>query len=193
MRYLVLVLSLVFITGCYTQKKAAKSIYKSNDVYPALTAKITRQLYPCVVKDSIVEVIVVKKDSIEYYQDKIDSLLKVKTKTKDSISLIYKDTCKSVIDNFNKGYSLGYNVGFYDGKKNCTPDTIMIRTTITLKDNGDSVYFSGIIKEKQKEISTLEKRNSTIKTWRTVWLVVAGVLTVLLLLLVYILKPKIKK
>lgn len=44
---IVIALTLLIFTGCYTQKKATEQVNKANDKFPAVVAKLARDKYPC--------------------------------------------------------------------------------------------------------------------------------------------------
>ena len=54
-KYLVVFL-LIFLSGCYTQKKAQKQIGKADYTYPELTAAFCKDSYPCVIIDSVTRI-----------------------------------------------------------------------------------------------------------------------------------------
>lgn len=155
----------LLFSGCYGIKQATTDLDKAHIKYPALTAAKMQSWYPCTTTDSSWAVDTLKAiDSSVYFKKMVDSLFLVKAKIKDSLAIRYKDSCRSMVDNFNKGFNLGYSVGEYDGKQNCVPDTIRIKTTITKKDEAEAAALQIENKELHRRI-----------TLKNVWLKILGI------------------
>lgn len=167
MKYLILIL---LLSGCYTVKDAINDTNKAFDKYPLETIDLLRKKAPCIPTDSsIVYKYIYKDDSTRFYQGKIDSLYNVKANVKDSLAIRYKDTCKSVIYNYDKAFNTGYDAGFYYGKKNCIPDTFIVRQTYRIKDVADSIYFAVSLINAEEQILKLQKKVSRKNVWITVF------------------------
>ena len=118
------------------------SAYKRIESKPPANHKDTARLLkrslatfptkPPVIKEG--KTIVIKgKDSTDFYKKKFQQAVNQKATTKTEIETIYKDTCQSANDVYQKGFSLGYEVGVYDGKSKCkNADTIYRVDTITV-------------------------------------------------------------
>lgn len=156
---------ILLITGCYGTKQATWQLDKAHAKFPALTAAKMQTWYPCITSDSSWAIDTIKAmDSSIYFKSLADSLFLVKAKIKDSLAIRYKDSCRSIVDNFNKGFNLGYSVGEYSGKQNCVPDTIRIKTKITKKDGTEAAAL-------QIENDALQRRI----TLKNVWLKILGI------------------
>jgi hypothetical protein len=111
MRVIVIIFSIFFLWGCYTQKKAERSLNKAQINYPELVAEKSSLWYPCIqfkgtsdssqyksfVKqiDSLNGLYFVKIDSIYFYDTltKFDTIVKLK-KCQDLVTkyrTIYKN------------------------------------------------------------------------------------------------------
>jgi len=161
MKYLLIIL---LLSGCYNSKKANKQIDNAYNKYPVLVAKKASLWFPCIITDSSTVIDTVFNDSSSFYNHTIDSLLKIKSKVKDSLAIRYKDSCRSVYDNFQQGFNLGYEVGFSYGKMGCTSDTIRIRTKITIKDTRELEIINGNYINAQAKISV-----------KNLWLKILGI------------------
>lgn len=162
MKYLIIIL---LLSGCYTAKKAGQQVNRAYDAYPVQTIDFLRKKAPCIDTDSsIIYKYIYKDDSTRYYQGKIDSLSKIKAGINDSLVIRYKDSCRSVIDNFNKGFQVGYEAGFYYGKQVAIPDTFLITKTVMVRDVADSVFYTGTIIKKDAVIAKLEKKKDRRNT-----------------------------
>lgn len=162
MKYLLIIL---LLSGCYTVKKAGQQVNRAYDAYPVQTIAILRAKAPRITTDSnIVYKYIYKNDSTRYYQGKIDSLSKIKAGIKDSLAIRYKDSCRSVIDNFNKGFQVGYDAGYYYGKQIAIPDTFLITKTIKIRDMADSIFYTGTIIKKDAVIAKKDKKINSRNT-----------------------------
>ena len=116
----------IMLSGCYPLKKAEKQTDKAYDKYPAMVAGKTRAWFPCNTIDSTVTFDTRKvNDSSAYFRAKADSLLKVKQRIVTENEIIYKDTCTSIKDEYQSGFDLGYETGYYYGKTESKKDTIL--------------------------------------------------------------------
>lgn len=63
MKATLLILIIVCLSSCYTSQKAEQQVYKANDKYPEVVAKLARDKYPCTD--------LLKPDTTTIYQDSI--------------------------------------------------------------------------------------------------------------------------
>lgn len=125
--YLILsIISIIILFSCLTSKKANRQLNSIEIKYPEKIATFARDKYPCSVLKSDTTYII-NNDSVGYFKAQSDSLLKIKQHIKDSIAIRYKDSCRSVVDSYNEGFKLGYEVGMYDGRQKPVHDTFYIR------------------------------------------------------------------
>ena len=166
------------ITGC---RSASELTHKAIAKDAGKVREITRAVWPCITTDSttVLEVYESGPDSSAIYRRIADSLAKVKRNYKDSISIRYKDSCRSVKDNYDNGFNLGYQVGKFEGLQDCTPDTIRIKTTIRIKDTTTDADNADC----KTEVKTARK-------WSRTWGIVSGVLALIIGMLIYILIKK---
>lgn len=122
-------------------------------------AKLARLDWPCIVVDSTIETNYKPSfDSSNFYKTKVDSLTKVKKSYRDSIAIRYKDTCKSVQDNFNNGFDIGYKAGVYEGKKVARIDTLYQTKTLKIKDSADIYLLNDENVKLKSENKKLQKK-----------------------------------
>lgn len=180
----------ILLFSCYTERKAAKQVDNAYNKYEQMVAKKTRTWFPCTAIDTTVIIdTVYSKDSSAFFKAKLDSLLLVQKDDKDSISIIYKDTCKSVLDVYNKAYDLGYKAGFYQGGKDCTLDTIYIRTTRTITVE-DSAKIREIMLASQKKQGQMQRKIDKQSFWLKFLGIAAGLLLLALIIAILIAKRK---
>lgn len=184
---------LFYLTSCSPYKRIATK--------PPLTTKDTARLLkrslatfpvkPPVIKEG--KTIVVKgKDSTDFYKKKYQKAINQKQDTKTEIETIYKDTCTSANYVYEEGYNLGYDVGLYDGKKECKgADTIYRVDTITVIPLEYNVQLQDAQLQKRNAIDDLNKLQSKCDR-KTAWLWYLVVLC-LCLLIGNILQFKFKK
>ena len=148
----------ILLTGCYPVKKAEKQTDKAYSHYPAMVAGKTRAWFPCVTKDSTVTFDTTKvNDSSGYFRAKADSLLKVKQRIVTENEIIYKDTCTSIKDEYQAGFNLGYETGYYFGKSEAKKDTILKIINKSFEDSSKIFIAETKAKDLQKENATLDK------------------------------------
>lgn len=174
-----------FLLSCYTQKKAVQQTEKAYNTYPLPVVDFFRKKVPCVTTDSSIVYRYVYLDSAEYYQRTIDSLNAIKSKVKDSVAIRYKDSCKSVMDNFNEGFDIGYKIGFIKGKSQYSPDSVFITKTYKIRDVADSVFYAKSLEQANKEILSYKKKMQVRKTWVWVGWSIAFILALVVTLFVY--------
>ena len=161
----------ILLSGCYPLKKAERQTDKAYDHYPAMLAGKTRAWFPCITKDSTVTFDTTKaNDSIAYFKAKADSLLAVKQKVLTERELVYKDTCTSIKDEYQSGFNLGYETGYYYGKSEAKKDTIRITTLKVIEDSAKIVAAEKKATDLQAKNSNLEKKIYAKN--RIIWVVI---------------------
>jgi len=149
----------ILLAGCYPVKKAEKQTDKAYDKYPAMVAGKTRAWFPCNTIDSTVTFDTTKvNDSSAYFRAKADSLLKVKQRIVTENEIIYKDTCTSIKDEYQSGFDLGYETGYYYGKTESKKDTILKIINKSFEDSSKIFIAETKAKDLQKENATLDKK-----------------------------------
>lgn len=150
---------LFIIAGCYPLKKAEKQTDKAYEHYPAMVAGKTRVWFPCNTIDSTVTFDTTKvNDSSAYFRAKADSLLKVKQRIVTENEIIYKDTCTSIKDEYQSGFDLGYETGYYYGKTETKKDTILKIINKSFEDSSKIFLAQIIAKECQQNSLKLDKK-----------------------------------
>lgn len=161
----------ILLSGCYPLSKAKKQTDKAYEHYPAMLAGKTRAWFPCITKDSTVTFDTTKaNDSIAYFKAKADSLLAVKQKVLTERELVYKDTCTSIKDEYQSGFNLGYETGYYYGKSEAKKDTIRITTLKVIEDSAKIVAAEKKATDLQAKNSNLEKKIYAKN--RIIWVVI---------------------
>lgn len=161
----------ILLSGCYPLSKAKKQTDKAYEHYPAMVAGKTRAWFPCITKDSTVTFDTTKaNDSIAYFKAKADSLLAVKQKVLTERELVYKDTCTSIKDEYQSGFNLGYETGYYYGKSEAKKDTIRITTLKVIEDSAKIVAAEKKATDLQAKNSNLEKKIYAKN--RIIWVVI---------------------
>lgn len=116
----IIMATIIFCTSCNPYKKITKrpplTVTDSSNL-----SKVSGRVFP--QKKAVVKpgktIVVQKRDSIAHYKRITDSL---KGLPKQVIRL--QDSCgKEANEAYNKGFELGYEVGRYDTKSNCPPNT----------------------------------------------------------------------
>ena len=182
MRLLLFVFIAMLFSGCYTQKKASFQADKANLHYPAMMAEKTRLWYPCITKDSTTDQeISFDTDSSWYWQQQADSLLQVKRRVKDSLAIRYKDSCRSVQDNFNQGYKLGYDLGSYDARKAGIHKVTTITTRITLEDMA-AVKAEQARREKAEQLAQKTSSRLKVSLWFNLGLILLSAILILIII-----------
>lgn len=130
-------------------------------------------------------------DSTAYFQSVIDSLELVKKGTDSLYFYLYRDTCTSINDVSKKKYSNGYSIGYYQGKKDCIPDTLKI--SYYINDNREITIAKDSEKKEKDRADKLDKKLSKRNTW------IMALCSFILLLLIagyftirYLIKSKVK-
>lgn len=182
---------LILLFSCYPLKKASKQLDKAYDNYPGMVAEKTRQWFPCTISDSTTDTTFVNADSIIYLKNKVDSLQKVKQRIKDSIAIRYKDSCRTVTDNFDAGFNIGYEVGVYNGRLNALHDTIFIRKFYTIKDSAELFIAQENLLDAKKVINKLNNKINSKNTWLKVIGFGALMLLLILLFIIYSITKKV--
>lgn len=103
--------------------------YKRLGSRPPLTAKdsaalLTRcvQLIPLDTANPFVPPVIDRPDSTGYFKAIADSLALAKQTVRDSLLIKYKDTCTSAKAIFDRGFKLGEDKGFNEGKAKSEQD-----------------------------------------------------------------------
>lgn len=168
---IVVTIIVVLLSSCYPLSKAKKQTDKAYDHYPAMVAEKTRAWFPCNTIDSTVTFDTTKvNDSSAYFRAKADSLLKVKQRIVTENEIIYKDTCTSIKDEYQSGFNLGYETGYYYGKSEAKKDTIRITTLKVIEDSAKIVAAEKKATDLQAKNSNLEKKIYAKN--RIIWVVI---------------------
>ena len=180
----------ILLTGCYPVKKAEKQTDKAYDHYPAMVAGKTRAWFPCVTKDSTVTFDTTKvNDSTAYFKAKADSLLAVKQKVLTEKELIYKDTCTSIKDEYQAGFNLGYETGYYFGKSEAKKDTVRIEIKIKTKDSADifiaKAWADSLVRVYREAKYDAERKLATNRLWKKIFLSLDILQFLLIVLFIY--------
>ena len=186
---------LFIIAGCYPLKKAEKQTDKAYDHYPAMVAGKTRAWFPCNTIDSTVTFDTTKvNDSSAYFKAKADSLLKVKQKILTEKELVYKDTCTSIKDEYQSGFDLGYETGYYYGKTESKKDTIRITTVKVIEDSGKTVIIKAradsILRVYRAAKIDAENKLANNVLWKKIFLSAAILELLIIVLIIYLITKK---
>lgn len=173
----------ISLCACYTQKKAAKEVNKAYVNYPDMVAEKTRQWFPLIPTTTKIDTVYKPApDSSIFYKGKADSLLLVKRNVKDSLAIRYKDSCRSVQDNYSNGFNLGYEVGVYDGMQKCIPDTLFLDRTQYKEDSAKIKVWQSENSQLKDEVKELSRKNKVKGKWN---LILAG-LSLLLIVICWV-------
>jgi len=180
----------ILLTGCYPVKKAEKQTDKAYSHYPAMVAGKTRAWFPCVTKDSTVTFDTTKvNDSSGYFRAKADSLLKVKQRIVTENEIIYKDTCTSIKDEYQAGFNLGYETGYYFGKSEAKKDTVRIEIKIKTKDSADifiaKAWADSLVRVYREAKYDAERKLATNRLWKKIFLSLDILKFLLIVLFIY--------
>ena len=180
----------ILLSGCYPLKKAKKQTDKAYAHYPAMLAGKTRAWFPCVTKDSTVTFDTTKvNDSTAYFKAKADSLLEVKQKVLTERELIYKDTCTSIKDEYQAGFNLGYETGYYYGKSEAKKDTVRIEIKIKTKDSADifiaKAWADSLVRVYREAKYDAERKLATNRLWKKIFLSLDILQFLLIVLFIY--------
>lgn len=180
----------ILLAGCYPVKKAEKQTDKAYSHYPAMVAGKTRAWFPCVTKDSTVTFDTTKvNDSTAYFKAKADSLLEVKQKVLTERELIYKDTCTSIKDEYQAGFNLGYETGYYFGKSEVKKDTIRVTITIPVEDSAKIVaskaWADSLVRVYREAKYDAERKLATNRLWKKIFLSLDILQFLLIVLFIY--------
>lgn len=186
---------LFIIAGCYPLKKAEKQTDKAYDHYPAMVAGKTRAWFPCNTIDSTVTFDTTKvNDSSAYFRAKADSLLKVKQRIVTENEIIYKDTCTSIKDEYQSGFDLGYETGYYYGKTETKRDTIRITTVKVIEDSGKTVIIKAradsILRVYRAAKIDAENKLANNVLWKKIFLSAAILELLIIVLIIYLITKK---
>jgi len=181
---------LFIIAGCYPLKKAEKQTDKAYDHYPAMVAGKTRAWFPCNTIDSTVTFDTTNvNDSSGYFRAKADSLLKVKQMVLTEIEIAYKDTCTSIKDEYQSGFDLGYETGYYYGKTETKRDTIRITTVKVIEDSGKTVIIKAradsLVRVYREAKNEAEGKLSNNRLWKKIFLSLDILQFLLIVLFIY--------
>ena len=180
----------ILLTGCYPVKKAEKQTDKAYSHYPAMVAGKTRAWFPCVTKDSTVTFDTTKvNDSSGYFRAKADSLLKVKQMVLTEIEIAYKDTCTSIKDEYQSGFNLGYETGYYFGKSEAKKDMVRIEIKIKTKDSADifiaKAWADSLVRVYREAKYDAERKLATNRLWKKIFLSLDILQFLLIVLFIY--------
>ena len=185
----------ILLAGCYPVKKAEKQTDKAYDKYPAMVAGKTRAWFPCNTIDSTVTFDTTKvNDSSAYFRAKADSLLEVKQRIVTENEIIYKDTCTSIKDEYQSGFDLGYETGYYYGKTETKRDTIRITTVKVIEDSGKTVIIKAradsILRVYRAAKNDAENKLANNVLWKKIFLSLSILEFVLIALFIYLITKR---
>ena len=185
----------ILLSGCYPLSKAKKQTDKAYDKYPAMVAGKTRAWFPCNTIDSTVTFDTTKvNDSSAYFRAKADSLLKVKQRIVTENEIIYKDTCTSIKDEYQSGFDLGYETGYYYGKTESKKDTIIITTVKLIEDSAKIVIIKSradsILRFYRAAKTDAENKLANNVLWKKIFLSAAILELLILVLIIYLITKR---
>lgn len=137
-------------------------------------------------------------DSTDYFRKLSDSLAGIKMSVLDSILIQYKDTCRSVVDQYKKGFDLGYQVGDYEGRSSSeTKAAEQRKKAAAACDSSYQVKINELIRAYNLRLTAAEvNANLAIKNankyrgkmdfWKT-WALIASCLALVFLIIAIIL------
>jgi hypothetical protein len=186
---------LFIIAGCYPLSKAKKQTDKAYEHYPAMVAGKASVWFPCKTVDSTVTFDTSKvNDSSAYFKSKADSLLKVKQKILTERELVYKDTCTSLKDEYQSGFNLGYETGYYYGKTEAKRDTFTITITKTKRDSAEIVLIKAradsILRVYRAAKIDAENKLANNVLWKKIFLSLSILEFVLIALFIYLITKR---
>ena len=185
----------ILLSGCYPLSKAKKQTDKAYDKYPAMVAGKASVWFPCKTVDSTVTFDTSKvNDSSAYFRAKADSLLKVKQRIVTENEIIYKDTCTSIKDEYQSGFDLGYETGYYYGKTETKRDTIRITTVKVIEDSGKTVIIKAradsILRVYRAAKNDAENKLANNVLWKKIFLSAAILELLILVLIIYLITKR---
>ena len=185
----------ILLSGCYPLSKAKKQTDKAYDKYPAMVAGKASVWFPCKTVDSTVTFDTSKvNDSSAYFRAKADSLLKVKQRIVTENEIIYKDTCTSIKDEYQSGFDLGYETGYYYGKTETKRDTIRITTVKVIEDSGKTVIIKAradsILRVYRAAKNDAENKLANNVLWKKIFLSLSILEFVLIALFIYLITKR---
>lgn len=192
---IVVTIIVVLLSSCYPLSKAKKQTDKAYDHYPAMVAGKTRAWFPCNTIDSTVTFDTTKvNDSSAYFRAKADSLLKVKQRIVTENEIIYKDTCTSIKDEYQSGFDLGYETGYYYGKTESKKDTIIITTVKLIEDSAKIVIIKSradsILRFYRAAKTDAENKLANNVLWKKIFLSAAILELLILVLIIYLITKR---
>jgi flagellar biosynthesis/type III secretory pathway protein FliH len=155
------IVSIILFFSCSSVKKANKFMDKAFNADSQTAVKRLRQAFPCKIDTE--SVFFFGSDSSDFFKLKSDSLLKIKQHVKDSIAIIYKDSCRSIQENYAQGFNLGYQVGIFDGRRHAVHDTLKI--TQHIKDSAEVYDMQKTVTSQAATIESLKKKNEKKLHW----------------------------
>ena len=185
----------ILLSGCYPLSKAKKQTDKAYEHYPAMVAGKASVWFPCKTVDSTVTFDTTKvNDSSAYFRAKADSLLKVKQRIVTENEIIYKDTCTSIKDEYQSGFDLGYETGYYYGKTETKRDTIRITTVKVIEDSGKTVIIKAradsILRVYRAAKNDAENKLANNVLWKKIFLSLSILEFVLIALFIYLITKR---
>ena len=192
---IVVTIIVVLLSSCYPLSKAKKQTDKAYDHYPAMVAGKTRAWFPCNTIDSTVTFDTTNvNDSSAYFRAKADSLLKVKQRIVTENEIIYKDTCTSIKDEYQSGFDLGYETGYYYGKTESKKDTIIITTVKLIEDSAKIVIIKSradsILRFYRAAKTDAENKLANNVLWKKIFLSAAILELLILVLIIYLITKR---
>ena len=185
----------ILLSGCYPLSKAKKQTDKAYEHYPAMVAGKASVWFPCKTVDSTVTFDTTKvNDSSAYFRAKADSLLKVKQRIVTENEIIYKDTCTSIKDEYQSGFDLGYETGYYYGKTEAKKDTIIITTVKLIEDSAKIVIIKSradsILRFYRAAKTDAENKLANNVLWKKIFLSAAILELLILVLIIYLITKR---
>jgi hypothetical protein len=133
---LALALALPLMFSCNPTRFAYKQIEKLPPISNNDSARLNKrslQTWPIIigeVKPGKPVIDSASLDTIAFYKGLLDSLLDIEPLVIKELHETYKDTCITAIDQYEKGFNLGYRAGEYFGRSSCLPSTTVHDTLL---------------------------------------------------------------
>lgn len=162
---LAMMLALPLFFACNPTKRAYKQIEKLPPITNNDSARLNKrslQTWPVIigeVKPGKPVIDTASLDTIAYYKGLLDSVLLLTPKVVEELKEIYKDTCITAIDQYGKGFNLGYRAGEYFGRSSCPPSTT-VHDTLMQTPHPVEVELGGLRLENSR-LNTLNIQTST--------------------------------
>lgn len=147
-------------------------------------------VYPSKEIDSSTTVTHIGIDSSNFFKEKADSLEAVKAKIVIEIKVKYKDTCTSAVKEATQLCNVCFAQGLYEGKKQSTHDTLLIRTTIT-KESTVKIQIANA--EAHKQENMVAKLTTRLHGYKVAVMVLTGLILMILIGVYFLVKKTLIK